>query len=157
MANRGPLASVLIVDPILVGRARNGVGDGAFIMPPFTTGDGAGTNGGALAGNVVLTVDDLLTGYYKADPNGANRTLTLPSFAAITNGTTGILKGIGDAFTFRVFNAGAANFITVTGVTSVTVVKADVTDDIVDPGNLCAITFVKVSATDVYACCDLFA
>jgi hypothetical protein len=156
MANRGPLAAVLIVDPIYAGRANNASGNGAAALPPLAFGDGAGTNGGALAGAVVLTVANLLTGFYRADANGANRTVTLPSFADLTNETSGVCKGIGDRFEFLVYNAGAANNLVVTGVANVTVITADATDATAPPAHLVTVSLVRVSATDIVAACNLF-
>lgn len=156
MANRGPLASVLIVDPVFTGRGENANGAGAAAMPPMAFGNGAGTAGGALAGNVVWTVGDLLTGFYSADANGSNRTCTLPSFADLTDGTTGLLKGVGDRFTFAVYNAGAANNLVVTGTTNVTVVLADVGDATVAPSHYATVELCRVSSTDCIAAVALF-
>lgn len=156
MANRGPLASVLIVDPVFVGRGENANGTGAAAMPPMASGDGAGTAAGALAGNVVWTVADLLTGFYSADANGANRTCTLPSFADLTNGTTGLLKGIGDSFTFALANVGAANNLVVTGVANVTVLAADAGDATVAAGHYCTVELRRISNTACVAAVTLF-
>ena len=144
MANRGPLAAVLIVDPIYAGRANNASGNGAAALPPLAFGDGAGTNGGALAGAVVLSVANLLTGFYRADANGSNRTVTLPSFADLTNETSGVCKGIGDRFDFLLYNAGASNNLTVTGVTNVTVIAADTSDATVQPSQSKYMTRVQL-------------
>jgi hypothetical protein len=156
MANRGPLAAVVIVDPIFAGRGENANGGGSVAFPPFTVGNGAGTDGGALAGNVVLTVDELLTGFYTADAGGSNRTLTLPSFANITNATSGLLKGIGDRFSFSAYNAGASNNLVITGTTNVTVLVQDTGDATIAPAHCGVITLLRVSATDVVALCTLF-
>lgn len=156
MANRGPLSAVLIVDPIFAGRGENANGIGASALPPVAFGDGAGTNGGALAGGVVLTAAEVLSGFYRADANGANRTVTLPSFAALSDATTGICKSIGDRFEFLVYNAGAANNLVVTGVTNVSVIVADVGDATVPPSHLATVTLVRVSSTDIVAAVALF-
>lgn len=156
MANRGPLASVLIVDPVFTGRSANAGGNGAAALAPLAFGDGAGTNGGALAGAVVLTVANLLTGFYRADANGSNRTVTLPSFADLTNETSGVCKGIGDRFEFLVYNAGASNNLVVTGVANVTVIVSDTGDATATPAHLATVSLVRVSATDIVAACNLF-
>jgi len=156
MANRGPLASVLIVDPVFTGRGENASGAGAAALPPIAFGDGAGTSGGTLSGNVVLTVADLLTGFYTAAAGGSNRTVTLPSFANLTNATSGILKGIGDYFDFQIYNSGGANNLVTTGVANVTVIVSDATDATIVPAHLQTIRLVRVSSTDVVAACNLY-
>jgi hypothetical protein len=156
MANRGPLAAVLIVDPIFSGRGENANGSGASALPPVAFGDGAGTNGGALTGGVTLTVSELLTGFYRADANGSNRTVTLPSFAALSNATSGVCKGIGDRFQFTLYNAGAANNLVITGVTNVTVIISDTGDATVTPSHLATVTLVRVSSTAIVAAVNLY-
>jgi len=156
MANRGPLASVLIVDPVFTGRGENANGNGAAALPPIAFGDGAGTDGGTLAGAAVLTVTQILSGFYTADAGGTNRTLTLPSFAALTNGTSGVLKGVGDYFDFQVYNKGATNNLVTTGVTNVTVLVSDTGDATITPSQLQKIRLLRVSATDVVAACTIF-
>lgn len=156
MANRGPLSAVLIVDPIYAGRGENASGSGAAALPPLAFGDGAGTDGGALTGAVVLTTAQVLTGFYRADANGSNRTVTLPSFAALSDATSGVCKSIGDRFEFLVYNAGAANNLVITGVTNVTVIVADTGDATVPPSHLATVTLVRVSSTDIVAAVALF-
>lgn len=156
MANRGPLASVLIVDPVFTGRGENANGAGAAALPPIAFGDGAGTDGGTVSGAVVLTVAQLLTGFYTVNGGGAGRTVTLPSFAALTDATSGILKGIGDYFDFQIYNKGATNNLVTTGVTNVTVLISDTGDATIPPSHLQAVRLVRVSATDVVAACNLF-
>ena len=156
MSNRGPLAAVLIVDPVFAGRGSNAAASGAAALPPVAFGDGAGTNGGALAGAVILTTDEVLTGFYRADANGANRTVTLPSFASLSDATSGVCKSIGDRFEFLIYNAGASNNLVVTGVTNVAVIVADTGDATVAPSHLASVTLVRVSATDIVAAVNLF-
>ena len=156
MANRGPLASVLIVDPVFTGRGANASGNGAAALPPLAFGDGAGTDGGTLTGAVVLTVADLLTGFYTANSAATNRTVTLPSFAALTDGTSGVLKGIGDYFDFQIYNKGATTNLVTTGVSNVTVLVADSGDATIAPSHLQTVRLVRISATDVVAACNLF-
>ena len=156
MANRGPLASVLIVDPVFTGRGENANGNGAAALPPIAFGNGAGTDGGTVAAPVVLTVTNILSGFYTANTGGTSRTLTLPSFAALTNGTSGILKAVGDYFDFQVYNKGATTNLVTTGVTNVTVIVSDAADATIPPSHLQTIRLVRVSATDVVAACNLF-
>ena len=156
MSNRGPLAAVLIVDPVFAGRGSNAAASGAAALPPVAFGDGAGTNGGALAGNAVLTIDQVLSGFYRADANGSNRTVTLPSFADLSDATSGACKAIGDRFEFLVYNEGASNNLVVTGVANVTVIVADTGDATVAPAHLATVTLVRVSATDIVAAVALF-
>lgn len=156
MANRGPLASVLIVDPVFTGRGENANGNGAAALPPIAFGNGAGTDGGTVSAGVVLTVADLLTGFYTANGGGSARTVTLPSFAALTDGTSGILKGIGDFFEFQIYNKGATNNLVTTGVANVTVIVSDTGDATIPPSHLQTIRLVRVSQTDVVAACNLY-
>jgi hypothetical protein len=156
MANRGPLASVLIVDPVFTGRGANASGNGAAALPPLAFGDGAGTDGGTLTGAVVLTVADLLTGFYTANSAATGRTVTLPSFAALTNAGSGILKGVGDYFDFQIYNKGATTNLVTTGVSNVTVLVADSGDATVAPAHLQTVRLVRISSTNVVAACNLF-
>ena len=156
MANRGPLAAVLIVDPIYAGRAENANGNGAAALPPVAFGNGAGTDAGTISAGAVLTVDQLLSGFYTANGGAANRTLTLPSFAALSDETSGVCKGIGDRFEFTIYNKGATNDLVVTGVTNVTVLEADANDSTVPPSHLATVTLVRISSTDIVAACNLF-
>lgn len=156
MANRGPLASVLIVDPVFTGRGENANGNGAAALPPLAFGDGAGTDGGTVSGAVVLTVDQLLTGFYTVNGGGSSRTVTLPSFAALTNATSGILKGVGDSFDFQIYNKGATNNLVTTGVTNVTVLISDTGDATIPPSHLQTVRLVRVSSTDIVAACNLY-
>lgn len=156
MANRGPLASVLIVDPVFTGRGENASGAGAAALPPIAFGDGAGTDGGTVSAGVTLTVAQLLTGFYTVNGGAANRTVTLPSFAALTDGTSGILKGIGDYFDFQIYNKGATNNLVTTGVANVAVIVSDATDATIPPAHLQTIRLVRVSSTDVVAACNLY-
>ena len=156
MANRSPLASVLIVDPVFTGRGENANGNGAAALPPIAFGDGAGTDGGTVAAPVVLTVADLLTGFYTANTGATGRTVTLPSFAALTNAGSGVLKGIGDYFDFQIYNKGATTNLVTTGVTNVTVIVSDAADATIPPSHLQTVRLVRVSATDVVAACNLF-
>jgi hypothetical protein len=156
MANRGPLASVLIVDPVFTGRGANAAGNGAAALPPLAFGDGAGTDGGTVAAPVVLTVANILSGFYTANTGLTGRTVTLPSFAALTNGTSGVLKAVGDYFDFQIYNKGATTNMVTTGVTNVTVIVPDAGDATIPPSHLQAIRLVRISATDVLACCNLF-
>ena len=156
MANRGPLASVLIVDPVFTGRGANAGGNGAAALAPAAFGDGAGTDAGVLAAAATLTVAQLLTGFYTADAGGSNRTLTLPTFALLSDGTSGVCKGVGDRFEFTVYNKGAANNLVITGVTNVTVIVGDATDATIPSAHLATVTLVRISATDIVAACNLF-
>lgn len=156
MANRGPLASVLIVDPVFTGRGENASGNGAAALPPIAFGDGAGTDGGTISAAVVLTVADLLTGFYTANSAATGRTVTLPSFAALTDGTSGVLKGIGDYFDFQIYNKDATTNLVTTGVTNVTVLVSDTSDATIGPSHLQTVRLVRISATDVVAACNLF-
>jgi len=156
MANRGPLASVLIVDPVFTGRGENANGNGAAALPPIAFGNGAGTDGGTITAAVVLTVADLLTGFYTADASATNRTITLPSFAALTDGTTGVLKAVGDYFDFQIYNKSATANLVTTGVSNVTVIVSDTSDATITPSHLQTIRLVRISATDVVAACNLF-
>ena len=156
MANRGPLASVLIVDPVFTGRGANAAGNGAAALPPLAFGDGAGTDGGTITAAVVLTVANILSGFYTANASATNRTVTLPSFAALTNSTSGILKGVGDYFDFQIYNKSATANLVTTGVTNVTVLVSDTSDATIAPSHLQTIRLVRISATDVVACCNLF-
>ena len=156
MANRGPLASVLIVDPVFTGRGANAGGNGAAALAPAAFGDGAGTDAGALAAAATLTVAQLLTGFYTADCGAANRTLTLPTFALLSDGPSGVCKGVGDRFEFTVYNKGASNNLVITGVTNVTVIAADTSDATIQPSHLATVTLVRISATDIVAACNLF-
>ena len=156
MANRGPLASVLIVDPVFTGRGENANGNGAAALPPIAFGNGAGTDGGTITAAVVLTVADLLTGFYTADASATNRTITLPSFAALTDGTTGVLKAVGDYFDFQIYNKSATANLVTTGVSNVTVIVSDTSDATISPSHLQTIRLVRISATDVVAACNLF-
>lgn len=156
MANRGPLAAVLIVDPIIAGRSENANGSGAGALAPYARGDGAGTNGGTLSAGVVLTVAQILTGFYRADGGAASRTVTLPSFALLTDSTTGLLKGIGDRFDFTLHNAGATDNLVITGVANVTVQPADATDATVPAGHTAIVSLIRVSSTAAVACVALY-
>lgn len=156
MANRGPLASVLIVDPVFTGRGENANGNGAAALPPIAFGSGAATDGGTISAGVVLTVDDLLSGFYTANGGGSNRTVTLPSFAALTNATSGVLKAVGDYFDFQIYNKGATNNLVTTGVTNVSVIVSDTGDATIPPSHLQTIRLVRISSTDVVAACNLF-
>lgn len=156
MANRGPLASVLIVDPVFTGRGENANGNGAAALPPIAFGSGSATDGGTIGAGVVLTVTDLLSGFYTANGGGSSRTVTLPSFADLTNATSGVLKAVGDYFDFQIYNKGATNNLVTTGVTNVTVLGSDATDATIPPSHLQTIRLVRVSSTDVVAACNLF-
>jgi hypothetical protein len=156
MANRGPLAAVLIVDPIIAGRSANADGAGAGALAPYARGDGSGTNGGTLTGGVVLTVAQLLTGFYSANGGAASRTLTLPSFANLTNATTGLLKGVGDRFDVTIANVGATDNLVITGVTNVSVLVADASDATITPTHVAIVSLIRISSTDVVACVALY-
>jgi len=155
MANRGPLDRVQIISCVYAGRQTSE--EGAAALAGFAEGDGTGTVLGALSGNVTLTVAQILSGFVSADANGSNRTVTLPSLALLTDSSTGVLKGVGDRFTFVVANVGAANNLTVTGVTSVTVKVADTGDATVTPAADCTVTLVRTASGAVSALCNLFA
>lgn len=156
MANRGPLAAVLIVDPIISGRTSNPAGFGASALAPFARGNGAGTNGGTLTGNAVLTASEVLSGFYTANGGSSNRTVTLPSFADLTDAETGVCKAIGDRFDFMLYNAGATNNLTLTGVANVTIIVSDTNDNVAAPSHLIAASLVRVSSTDIVVACDLY-
>jgi hypothetical protein len=156
MANRGPLASVLIVDPVFTGRGENANGNGAAALPPIAFGDGAGTDGGTVAAAIVLTVPNILSGFYTANTGATGRTVTLPSFAALTDGTSGILKAVGDSFDFKIYNKGATTNLVTTGVSNVTVIVSDTGDATITPSHLQTVRLVRISATDVVAACTLF-
>jgi hypothetical protein len=156
MANRGPLASVLIVDPVFTGRGENANGNGAAALPPIAFGDGAGTDGGTITAPVVLTVANILSGFYTANASATNRTVTLPSFAALTDGTSGVLKGVGDYFDFQIYNKSATANLVTTGVSNVTVLVAAAGAATIQPSHLQTVRLVRVSATDVVAACNLF-
>lgn len=156
MANRGPLAAVLIVDPIYAGRAENANGNGAAALPPIAFGNGAGTDAGTISAGATLTVTQLLSGFYTANGGAANRTLTLPSFADLSNETSGVCKGIGDRFEFTIYNKGATNALVVTGVTNVTVLVSDTGDATIPASHLATVTLVRISSTAIVAAVNLF-
>jgi hypothetical protein len=156
MANRGPLASVLIVDPVFTGRGANAAGNGAAALPPLAFGDGAGTDGGTISAPVVLTVANILSGFYTANASATNRTVTLPSFAALTDGTSGVLKAVGDYFDFQIYNKSATANLVTTGVSNVTVLVSDAADATISASHLQTVRLVRISATDVVAACNLF-
>tara|TARA_R110000868_G_scaffold286410_2_gene546886 strand:- start:3261 stop:3737 length:477 start_codon:yes stop_codon:yes gene_type:complete len=156
MANRGPLASVLIVDPVFTGRSANAGGNGAAALAPLAFGDGAGTDAGTISAGATLTVAQLLSGFYTANGGGSSRILTLPSFALLSDATSGVCKGIGDRFEFTIYNKGATHNLVVTGVANVTVIVGDATDATIPPAHLATVTLVRISSTAIVAAVNLF-
>ena len=165
MANRGSLYAVPAYDLILGGNTTLAVEE-PFLSAGIGSeqfGTGAGTVAGTITGAVALTVAQVSSGYYSANSGLTNRTVTLPTFAALTNATTGIFPTIGGSlsvgrrFRFILTNVGATNNLVITGNTNVTVKVADTGDATVTPGNTAIVELVVASATDIHALVTLYA